>query len=135
MKNNVYLGKIVTFDNYSLLFEIDNLQPISEEFRLISVFGKNAYDLITKERYYVLELASGLIVDDDLYNLKQGIKYVYEVYPFIDVWENIKDVYNIKYDMDTFVNRYLKDTEELNKILTEDKIIDINKIKRIIKRK
>ena len=92
-----------------------------------------AYDLITKQRYYVLEVSNGLIVNEDLYNLKQGIRYVYEVYPLIDIWENIKEVFNIESDMNTFLEKNINGTEELNRLLTSSKIIDINKIKKIIK--
>lgn len=133
MKNNVYLAKIVSFDNYSLLFEINDLHASEEEYRLVAIYDRYAYDLITKQRYYVLEVSNGLIVNEDLYNLKQGIRYVYEVYPLIDIWENIKGTFNIESDMNTFLEKNINGTEELNRLLTSSKIIDINKIKKIIK--
>ena len=130
--DNVFLAKIVTFDTYSLLFEINSLTPASEEYRLVAVYGKKAYDLQTRERYYVLNVSNGIIDNDDLNKLKNNYKYVYEKCPFYDLWEDIKDVYGIKENRDVFLEKCIKDIDELNKILSkENKVIDLNKIRKL----
>ena len=132
MQNNVFLAKIVTFDNYSLLFEINTLTPSSEDYRLIVVYGKKAYDLQTKELYYVLNVSKGIIDNEDLNSLRNDRKYVYEKCPFIDIWEDIKEVLGVTETLDTFLEKCINDIEELNKILSkENKIIDLNKIRKL----
>ena len=64
--DNIFLAKIVSFDNYALLFEINNLEPATEEFRLIAIYGKWAYDLQNKRRYYVLDVSNNIIASEDL---------------------------------------------------------------------
>ena len=136
MNNNIFLAKIVTFDNYALLFEINNLEPASEEFKLIAVYGKWAYDLQTKRRYYILDVHNNIIANEDLDIIRMNGKYVYEKYSFDDIWDSIKEVFNINEDKEGYLSKCIEDIEELNKILTSgEKIIDLNKIKKLRKEK
>lgn len=77
--NEIFLAKIVSFDYYSLLFDINNLEPSTEEYRLVKIFEDNrAYDLQNSKRYYMLNVVNDLIVDEDLGKIKSNVKYVYK---------------------------------------------------------
>jgi len=77
--NEIFLAKIVSFDYYSLLFDINNLEPSTEEYRLVKIFEDNrAYDLQNSKRYYMLNVVNDLIVDEDLGKIKPNVKYVYK---------------------------------------------------------
>ncbi len=132
--DNTFLAKIVTFDNYSLLFEINNLEPATEEFRLIAIYGRWAYDLQNKRRYYVLDVHNNMIASEDLDVVRINGKYVYEKYLFNDIWDSIKEVFNISDTKEEYISKCIEDINELNKILTSgEKIIDLNKIKQLRK--
>ena len=133
--NEIFLAKIVSFDYYSLLFDINNLEPSTEEYRLVKIFGDNrAYDLQNSKRYYMLNVVNDLIVDEDLGKIKQNVKYVYKKIPFLEIYDSFK---NFNIDKDNFLqllNVCIKDVDELDSILSSsDKIVDINKIRRLIK--
>lgn len=133
--NNIYLAKIVSFDYYSLLFDINNLEPFTEEYRLIKIFeDSRAYDLQNSKRYYVLNVVNDLIVDEDLSKIKPNIKYVYKKIPLLEIYESVKE-YKLEYNnFENFLNLCIKDVDELDSILSStDKIIDINIIKRLIR--
>lgn len=133
--NEIFLAKIVSFDYYSLLFDINNLEPSTEEYRLVKIFGDNrAYDLQNSKRYYMLNVVNDLIVDEDLGKIKPNVKYVYKKIPFLEIYDSFK---NFNIDKDNFLqllNVCIKDVDELDSILSSsDKIVDINKIRRLIK--
>ena len=132
--DNIFLAKIVSFDNYALLFEINNLEPATEEFRLIAIYGKWAYDLQNKRRYYVLDVSNNIIASEDLDVVRIKGRYVYEKYSFNDIWDSIKEVFNIQETKEEYISKCISDIEELNKILTSgEKIIDLNKVKQLRK--
>lgn len=132
--DNIFLAKIVSFDNYALLFEINNLEPATEEFRLIAIYGKWAYDLQNKRRYYVLDVSNNIIASEDLDVVRIKGRYVYEKYSFNDIWDSIKEVFNIQETKEEYISKCIADIEELNKILTSgEKIIDLNKVKQLRK--
>ena len=132
--DNIFLAKIVSFDNYALLFEINNLEPATEEFRLIAIYGKWAYDLQNKRRYYVLDVSNNIIASEDLDVVRINGRYVYEKYSFNDIWDSIKEVFNIQETKEEYISKCIADIEELNKILTSgEKIIDLNKVKQLRK--
>ena len=130
---NIYLAKIVGFDTASVLFEINDLQPKFEDYTIVKIYPKDwAYDLLTYHRYKILNVNNGLIDSEDLYKIKPDIYYVYDTCSFIDFWYYLKEVFNIKDDLDTFLNNCLKDISELNKLLSpKDHVIDLDKVKMI----
>lgn len=134
---NIYLAKIVGFDRTSVLFEINELVPEYEDYRLVKMEPKDwAYDLLTLKRYKVLNVNNGVIVSEDLGKIKPNIYYVYDTCSFIDVWYYLKEIYNIKEDLNTFLNNCLQDIEELNKLLSpENRVIDLDKVKTITNRR
>ena len=139
MKNNinkykdVFLAKIVSFDNYSVLFQINDLEPYTEDYRLVQIFPNGwAYDLISKKRYKILSVTNGIINSEDLDKIKPFRLYVFDKCSFIDIWESIKEVYGINENIDCFLNKCLSDISELNKLLSpENKVIDFNKVKKL----
>jgi hypothetical protein len=129
---NIYLAKIVGYDRTSVLFEINELEPNYEEFRLVKTESDWAYDLISYKRYKILNVNNGIIDSEDLDKIKPDICYVYDVCSFIDVWNYMKEVFNIKEDLDTFLNNCLQDITELNRLLSPiDHVIDLEKVKMI----
>ena len=85
--NEIFLAKIVSFDDYSLLFDINNLEPFTEEYRLIKIFeNSRAYDLQNSKKYYMLNVVNDLIVDEDLGKIKPNVKYVYKKIPFLEIY-------------------------------------------------
>lgn len=135
--NDIYLAKIVSFDYYSLLFDINNLEPFTEEYRLIKMFEDNrAYDLQNSKKYYLLNVVNDLIVDEDLSKIKPNVQYVYKKIPFIEIYESIKEINTNEYDFETILDLCIKDVNELDSILSsKNKIIDINIIKRLTRDK
>ena len=135
--NDIYLAKIVSFDYYSLLFDINNLEPFTEEYRLIKMFEDNtAYDLQNSKKYYLLNVVNDLIIDEDLSKIKPNVKYVYKKIPFMEIYESIKKINESEDDFETILDLCIKDVNELDSILSsKNKIIDINIIKRLTRDK
>lgn len=132
--NDIYLAKIVSFDNYSLLFDINNLEPSTEEYRLIKIFDNHrAYDLQNSRRYFLLNLVNEAIVDEDLTRLKPNVKYVHRKIPFMEVYDSVKD-YIPNSNIDEFLQNCVRNIEELDAVLSsQSKIIDFELIKRVTK--
>ena len=135
--NNIYLAKLVSFERSSLLFQRNNLDNNinSEEFRLVELRGVWAYDLITYKRYYLITNADGTIDDRCIDKLQPNILYAYELYDFIDIYDDIKKVYGIDKTLDQFLEEALNVIEKLDDILNPDsnnKIIDFQKIKALM---
>lgn len=139
MKNNfqkyidIFLAKIVSFDNYSILFQINDLDPCYEDFRLVKVFPNGwAYDLLTRKKYKVLTVINGSVISEELDEIKASMLYVFDMCSFIDVWKSVREVYGIKDNLDTFLDKCINDINELNRLLSpENKIIDFDKVKKL----
>lgn len=136
MKNtNIYLAKLVSFERSTLLFKRNNLDNNinSEEFRLVELRGVWAYDLITYKRYYLITNADGFIDDRCIDRLQPNILYAYELYDFIDIYDDIKKVYGLDKPLDLFLEEALNVISKLDDILKPDnKVIDFQKIKTLI---
>lgn len=133
--NNIFLAKLVSFERSSLLFKRNNLDNHinSEEFRLVELRGAWAYDLITYKRYYLITNADGFIDDRCIDKLQPNILYAYELYDFIDIYDDIKKVYGIDKPLEVFLEVALNVIGELDNILSSDKkIIDFQKIKTLM---
>lgn len=133
--NEIYLAKIVSFDYYSLLFDINNLEPYTEEYRLIKIYGDNKiYDLQNSKRYYMLNVVNDLIVDEDLGKIRPNVKYVYNKIPFLEIYESIKELQSEQKEFDKFLDFCIKNIDELNSIISSDeKVINIDVIRRLTK--
>ena len=133
--NDIYSAKLVSFDYYSLLFDINNLEPSTEEYRLIKIFEDNKiYDLINSKRYYLLNIVNDLIVDEDLSKIRPNIKYVYNKIPFLEIYEDLKKYQTSPKGLEEFLDLCLKNIDELNSIISSnDKIINIDVIRRLTK--
>lgn len=128
---NVFLAKIVSFDNYSVLFQINDLEPCTECYRLVKVFPNGcAYDLLLGKRYKVLNVTNGIIHSEDLDKIKPFRLYVYDICSFVDIWPGIKETYGIQEDLNAFLDKYLSNVNELNGLL-KNKVIDLNKVKKL----
>lgn len=133
--NEIFLAKIVSFDDYSLLFDINNLEPFTEEYRLIKIFeNSRAYDLQNSKKYYMLNVVNDLIVDEDLGKIKPNVKYVYKKIPFLEIYESFKELNIGEDNFLKIINICIKDVDELDSILSSDeKIVDISKIRQLIR--
>ena len=134
MENNVFLARLVTFDFQSILFKINELESSidTEEYRLVSVYGDRAYDLMSPSHYVVLNRTNGIISSEDLNKIRPNIQYVYDMCPFKDFYDSIKMVYNISATYEEFVNHYKEDIIRLNEILSsENKVIDFYEVKKL----
>ena len=133
--NEIFLAKIVSFDDYSLLFDINNLEPFTEEYRLIKIFeNSRAYDLQNSKKYYMLNVVNDLIVDEDLGKIKPNVKYVYKKIPFLEIYESFKELNIGEDNFLKIINICIKDVDELDSILSSDeKIVNISKIRQLIR--
>jgi len=126
---------LVSFERSSLLFKRNNLDNYinSEEFRLVKLRGVWAYDLITYKRYYLISNAAGFIDDRCIDKLQPNILYAYELYDFIDIYDDIKKVYGVDKPLEEFLEDALSVIYELDNMLSSDnKIIDFQKIKTLM---
>jgi len=133
----IYLARIVGYDRTSVLFEINDLKPDYEDYRLVKMEPKDwAFDLLTYKRYKVLNVNDGIINSEDLDKIKPNLYYVYDTCSFIDMWYILREVFNIKEDLDSFLENCLNDINELSKILSpENKVIDFEKVKSLTNRR
>ncbi len=132
MKNNIFLAKIVTFNRNSLLFEINNLVPTTEEYRLVAIYDKWAYDLQLYCRYLILGLVDDVILPEELNKIREDIKYVYSYYALDNIFNYIKEVFDIKESYQQFLNNRLEMIKQIHEELSSNsKVIDISKIKSI----
>ena len=134
-KNNVFLAHLVSFSRNSLLFRKNDLEEnfATEEYRLVELRDNLAYDLITYKRLYIITNAMDLIDDRVIDKLQPNVLYVYKLWDIIDMWEDVKRVYGIKEEKDTFLEKALDVVDELDTILNpQNKVIDIQKVKKIM---
>ena len=133
--NNVFLARLVSFSQNTLLFKINELDENigTEEFKLVAIKGNWAYDLINYKRYFIITNAIGGIDDRLLDKLKPNVLYVYQTWAFIDLWESIKEVYGIEESLTDFLEKSIECIDNLDSLLaSDDKVIDLNKVKKLI---
>lgn len=136
MVNNAFLAKVVTFDRNSLLFEINNLVPATEEYRLVVIYDKWAYDLQSNSRYLVISSINNVILPEYLGIIRFDIKYVYSYYSLDNLFINIKDAFGIKESYNQFLSERVPIIKQIHDELTNNgKIIDIGKINSLIKKR
>lgn len=136
MVNNAFLAKVVTFDRNSLLFEINNLVPATEEYRLVVIYDKWAYDLQSNSRYLVISSINNVILPEYLGIIRFDIKYVYSYYSLDNLFINIKDAFGIKESYNQFLSERVPIIKQIHDELTNNgKMIDIGKINSLIKKR
>lgn len=142
MYDNVFLVKVVSFESFTLSLNNEYLEmPFeTEEYRLIVAYDDYAYDLQEEgRRYYIIDMVNYVIPDEEIVKLLPNVKYVYDMYPFQDIWESISVVFGIKEDMKTYLEAKVAAALKLHEKLTagEEKgqIIDFNVAKKNIKKR
>lgn len=140
MYNNVFLAKVVSFDSVSLIFNDDEIEiPFqSEEYRLIVAFDDWAYDLVDEgKRYHIIDMTNYVIPDEEIETLLPNVKYVYDMYPFEDIWESISIVFQIDEDMKNYLDPKIDFAKQLHESLSNSiktgRVIDFETAKRFIK--
>lgn len=141
MYDNVFLAKIVSFSEFTLLLDTNELDmPFEkEEYRMVAVYDDWAYDLETFERTHIIDMVDGIIPDEEIDKLKPGLPYVYDMSPLLGFWNSISKVFNIQDKPDTYLEPRTRKALEIHEQLQKNKklgtIIDIFEARQYINRR
>lgn len=141
MYDNVFLAKIVTFGEFSLLLDSNELDmPFeSEDYRMVVAFDDWAYDLETFDRIHIIDMIDGVIPDVELDKLQPRIPYVYDMSPLLGFWNSVSIVFSIQDKPDTYleprVRQALSIHEELERSKNKGTIIDLFEAKQYINKR
>ncbi len=124
MDGKVFLAHIVTFERFHIITssgEID--MPFESEcYRLVVAFDDWAYDLQERgKRYHIIDMEDYVIPEFELNSLTTNVKYVYDMYPFENMWDSVKDVFGIPEDKDTYLNPRIEEARLLHQELSKPK--------------
>ena len=127
----VYLSRIVSFDQESLLFDRYEIQmPFdTEEFCLTTIIGDWAYNLEKRERYHIIDMEDGYIPYEELSALAPNQKYAYESYEFNDIWDSLRSVLRIDKDITSLLQSGIEEAHKYHDELSECKIYSFDSSK------
>lgn len=133
MSNNVFLVKVVSFSNATLiLYNDENEMPFeTEEYRLVYVIDNWAYDLNDiGRRYHIIDTNNYTIPDEEIIHLKPRKQYVFDMYPFDSVWNTFHSALGVRLDKKRYFASKITKVKKLHEDLEQSKksgtIIDIS---------
>lgn len=141
MYDNVFLARVVSFGKFTLLLDTNELDmPFeSEKYLMVVVFGDDAYDLETLNRFHIIDMTDGVIPDEEIEKLLPGLPYVYDLTPLLVFWDSISKVFNISDSPDKYLEPRVKRAEELHQQLSHNKengvVIDFLEAKQYINKR
>lgn len=91
--NNVYLAFIVSFDEPYVEHGMVTMPFKDREYHLIYEFYDETYTLDTLEEVIDLKRDYGIIPDEELENVRPGVKYVYDKNPIDLVLPALENIY------------------------------------------